>query len=83
MSELTDHVAIISGGLGDIGRACAVELARRGADVAVGGRSDGGRLEPLRAEIEMGDGSVSTWSTRRWSTVGYNRSSGIWGCPTW
>lgn len=51
MSELQGRVAIISGGLGDIGRACAVELARRGADIAVGDRDDGGRAEPLRAEI--------------------------------
>ena len=43
MGELTGQVAIISGGLGDIGRACAIEFARRGADVAVGGRHDGGR----------------------------------------
>lgn len=55
MAELANQVAIISGGLGDIGRACAVELARCGADVAVGGRSDGGRAEPLRAEIEALD----------------------------
>ena len=33
---LAQHVAIISGGLGDIGRAMALELARRGADVALG-----------------------------------------------
>ena len=32
---LTGQVAIISGGLGDIGRATALELARRGADIAV------------------------------------------------
>jgi len=36
MSNLAQQVAIISGGLGDIGRAVALELARRGADVAVG-----------------------------------------------
>ena len=52
MQNLAGQVAIISGGLGDIGRACAVELARRGADIAVGDRSDGGRAEPLRQEIE-------------------------------
>jgi len=52
MQELADHVAIISGGLGDIGRACAIELARRGADIAVGGRGDGGRAERLRAAVE-------------------------------
>ena len=36
VETLTNQVAIISGGLGDIGRAIAQELARRGADVAVG-----------------------------------------------
>lgn len=36
VKTLTNQVAIISGGLGDIGRAIAQELARRGADVAVG-----------------------------------------------
>ncbi len=52
MDSLANHVAVISGGLGDIGRACALELARRGADVALGDRSDGGRAERLRAEIQ-------------------------------
>ena len=33
--HLKNHVAIISGGLGDIGRAIAIELARRGADIAI------------------------------------------------
>lgn len=51
MSGLSGQVAIISGGLGDIGRACAIELARRGADVAVGDRADNRRAEPLSAEI--------------------------------
>jgi glucose 1-dehydrogenase len=36
MQTLNGQVAIISGGLGDIGRAIASELARRGADVALG-----------------------------------------------
>ena len=35
MKNLQGHVAIITGGLGDIGRATALELARRGADVAI------------------------------------------------
>jgi glucose 1-dehydrogenase len=34
--ELKNQVAIISGGLGDIGRAIALELAGRGADIALG-----------------------------------------------
>lgn len=36
MENLTGQVAIISGGLGDIGRAIAKELAQRGADIALG-----------------------------------------------
>ena len=53
MGELHGQVAIISGGLGDIGRACALELARRGADVACGDRSDGGRSGPLLEAIRQ------------------------------
>lgn len=34
-ATLNDQVALISGGLGDIGRATAVELARRGADITL------------------------------------------------
>src|SRR6188474_1762959 len=36
MRSLEKQVAMISGGLGDIGRAIALELARRGADIAIG-----------------------------------------------
>ncbi len=35
-TSLAGQVAVISGGLGDIGRAIALELATRGADVAIG-----------------------------------------------
>ncbi len=49
---LTGQVAIISGGLGDIARACALELASCGADIALCGRSDKGRVAPLREAIE-------------------------------
>jgi glucose 1-dehydrogenase len=35
MTSLSGQVAVISGGLGDIGRAIALELAGRGADIAV------------------------------------------------
>jgi glucose 1-dehydrogenase len=38
---LAGQVAVVSGGLGDIGRAVAERLARAGADVAVGDRVDG------------------------------------------
>ena len=52
MSTLTGQVAVISGGLGDIGRACAVELARRGADIAVGDIRGHDQVEHLRDEVE-------------------------------
>jgi len=36
VQNLKNQIAIISGGLGDIGKAIALELARRGADIALG-----------------------------------------------
>jgi NAD(P)-dependent dehydrogenase (short-subunit alcohol dehydrogenase family) len=41
---LQGHTAIISGGAGDIGRATAIELARRGANIAIGDI-----VEPVKA----------------------------------
>jgi NAD(P)-dependent dehydrogenase (short-subunit alcohol dehydrogenase family) len=52
LGTLNGHVAIISGGLGDIGRACALELARCGADIAVGDIADEKRAVALGNEIE-------------------------------
>jgi NAD(P)-dependent dehydrogenase (short-subunit alcohol dehydrogenase family) len=46
---LKNQVAIISGGLGDIGRAIALELAGRGADIAIG---------DVRAADEAGMGEM-------------------------
>lgn len=51
MTTLAGQVAIISGGLGDIGRAIALELARRGADVALGDLFEPGQAEALLAEL--------------------------------
>ncbi len=44
-------VAIISGGIGDIGSAIALELARRGADVALGDVREDAEAEPLLEEL--------------------------------
>src|SRR5687767_4659867 len=53
--SLTGQVAIISGGLGDIGRATAMELARRGADVAVSDiRPDQDAVELLKSLSGLG-----------------------------
>jgi NAD(P)-dependent dehydrogenase (short-subunit alcohol dehydrogenase family) len=50
---LDQQVAIISGGLGDIGRAIALELARRGAHVAIGDVLDAPGASPLLEQIRV------------------------------
>lgn len=49
---LNGQVAIISGGMGDIGRAIARELARLGADVALGDLRDPGEVGSFLRELE-------------------------------
>jgi glucose 1-dehydrogenase len=51
MSSLSGQIAIISGGLGDIGRAIALEFATRGADVAVGDLLEHDQAGPLLQQI--------------------------------
>jgi glucose 1-dehydrogenase len=50
--NLEGSVAILSGGLGDIGQAIAQELARRGADVAIGDIRDAESAAPLLGTLE-------------------------------
>ena len=52
MSALAGQVAILSGGLGDIGRAIALELAGQGADMAIGDLQAAGLAAPFLAELE-------------------------------
>jgi NAD(P)-dependent dehydrogenase (short-subunit alcohol dehydrogenase family) len=52
MKSLSNQVAIISGGLGDIGRATALELARRGADVAVSDIRPAGDADVLLRSLQ-------------------------------
>jgi NAD(P)-dependent dehydrogenase (short-subunit alcohol dehydrogenase family) len=49
--DLSGRVAVISGGLGDIGKATALELARCAADVAVCDLRDAREADSLRAAV--------------------------------
>jgi len=49
--DVEDTVAVITGGASGIGRATALELARRGADIVAADINDA-RLEEVRAEVE-------------------------------
>jgi NAD(P)-dependent dehydrogenase (short-subunit alcohol dehydrogenase family) len=55
METLNGHTAIISGGAGDIGRAIALELARRGANIAIGDIVEPDKANDLiEAVLQMG-----------------------------
>jgi NAD(P)-dependent dehydrogenase (short-subunit alcohol dehydrogenase family) len=52
MGYLLGRTAIISGGLGDIGRAIALALAQQGANIALGDVRDPAQAEPLLAQLQ-------------------------------
>jgi len=60
MSSLTGHVALVTGASQGIGRACAIELARRGAAVALCARSEE-KLNAVRDEITATGGKASVF----------------------
>ncbi|HWW63335.1 MAG TPA: SDR family NAD(P)-dependent oxidoreductase [Sphingomonadaceae bacterium] len=88
--SFTDRVAIVTGAGGGIGRACALELARRGAKVVVndvgGSREGAGRSDTAAkvvGEIEaaggiaMADGSDVTDEAQMAAMIG--RAASAWG----
>src|SRR5262245_50285075 len=50
--KLAGKMALVTGAARGIGRGCALELARAGADVAISGRQESHQPAPLLAEIE-------------------------------
>ena len=51
--NLKNQIAVISGGLGDIGKSIALELARRGADIALGDIQDSSAATKVLLQIEQ------------------------------
>ncbi len=57
MSELAGRIALVTGASQGIGRACALELAARGATVALAARNEA-KLTQVRSEIVAAGGSA-------------------------
>ena len=60
MSDLTGHVALVTGASQGIGRACAIELAKRGAAVALCARSEE-KLKTVHDEITAAGGKAAVF----------------------
>ena len=60
MSDLTGHVALVTGASQGIGRACAIALARRGAAVALCARSED-KLKAVHDEIVAAGGKAAVF----------------------
>jgi 3-oxoacyl-[acyl-carrier protein] reductase len=60
LSTLEGKIALVTGASQGIGRACALELAKSGATVALAARS-GGKLDAVAAEIAAAGGQARTF----------------------
>ena len=60
MTDLQGHVALVTGASQGIGRACALELASRGATVALAARNEQ-KLAEVSSEIAAAGGQASVF----------------------
>ena len=68
MSSLQGKIALVTGASQGIGRACALELAKAGATVALAARNVE-KLEAVAAEIAAAVFSLCRWKTRSCRSV--------------
>jgi 3-oxoacyl-[acyl-carrier protein] reductase len=61
MANLQERIALVTGASQGIGRACALELARAGATVALAARNES-RLAEVAAEIEAAGGKAAVFA---------------------
>jgi len=61
MANLQGRIALVTGASQGIGRACALELARAGATVALAARNEA-KLAEVAAEIEVAGGQAATFA---------------------
>jgi len=61
MTDLAGRIALVTGASQGIGRACAIELARRGAILALAARNEQ-KLAEVAAEIEAAGGSAAPFA---------------------
>jgi len=61
MADLQGRIALVTGASQGIGRACALELARRGATVALAARNES-KLAEVAAEIEAAGGVAAAFA---------------------